>query len=256
MKDNNRFSLSGRVALVTGGSRGIGRAIALGLAEAGADVAVVSRTLADLEVVVEEIQDLGRRGLAVDVDVSQGAEVERLTRRLLDAFGRVEILVNSAGISPVFTGGLKMSEADWRRILDVNLTGTFLVTRSVAQTMVEAGQGSIINLVSVGARVGLPRLAAYCASKAGVEAMTRVLALEWADHGVRVNAIGPAYVSTDMTAGLRAHPQLGPAILDQTPLGRFATPDDVVGAAVYLASEAASYVTGQTLFVDGGWLSQ
>lgn len=254
--NSNRFSLADKVGLVTGGSRGIGRAIAIGLAEAGADVAVASRTLADLETVVAQIEDLGQEGLAVEVDVSRSSDVEALTGRVLEAFGRVEILVNSAGISPVYTGGLKISEADWRRILDVNLTGTFLVTRSVAATMVEAGQGSIINLVSVGARVGLPRLTAYCASKAGVEAMTRVLALEWADHGVRVNAIGPAYVSTDMTAGLRAHPELGPAILDQTPLGRFATPDDVVGAAVYLASEAASYMTGQTLFVDGGWLSQ
>lgn len=254
--ESTRFCLAGMNALVTGGSRGIGRAIALGLADAGADVAVASRTLSDLEAVVAEIQDLGRRGLAVDVDVSRSADIERLTSQVLDAFGHVEILVNSAGISPVFTGGLKIPEAEWRRILDVNLTGTFLVTRSVAPTMLEAGRGSIISLVSIGARVGLPRLVAYCASKAGVEAMTRVLALEWAEQGVRVNAIGPAYVSTDMTAGLRDHPQLGPAIVDQTPIGRIAAPEDVVGAAIYLASDAASYVTGQTLFIEGGWLAR
>jgi NAD(P)-dependent dehydrogenase (short-subunit alcohol dehydrogenase family) len=254
--DRDRFGLTGKVALVTGGSRGIGRAIALGLAETGADVAVASRTLPDLEGVVQQIRDRGRRGLAVKADVSRTSDIETLAGRVLDAFGRVDVLVNSAGISPVFTSALKISETDWRHILDVNMTGTFLVTCSIGRLMVQARQGSIINLVSIGARVGLPRLVAYCASKAGVEAMTRVLALEWAEHGVRVNALGPAFVSTDMTSGLRDHPRLGPAIVEQTPLGRFATPDDIVGAAIYLASDASSYVTGQTLFVDGGWLSR
>lgn len=253
---NNRFSLVGKIALVTGGSRGIGRAIALGLADTGADVAVASRTLPDLEAVVREIEAREQRGLAVAADVGRTPDIEMITERVLDAFGHIDVLVNSAGISPVYTGALKITEADWRRVLDVNLTGTFLMARAVGQLMVRAGQGSIINLVSIGARVGLPRLAAYCASKAGVEAMTRVLALEWAEQGVRVNAIGPAYVSTDMTAGLRNHPRLGPALLDQTPLGRFAATDDVVGAAIYLASDASSYVTGQTIFVDGGWLSR
>lgn len=249
------FSLTGKAALITGGSRGIGRAIALEFAEVGADVAIASRTPADLEATACEIEDRGRRGLAVAADVSRAADVEAMTKQVLEAFDRIDVLVNNAGISPTYTRALKLTEADWRRTLDVNLTGTFLVSQAVGRHMVAAGSGSVINLASIGAQVGLPRLAAYCASKAGIRALTQVLALEWAEHGVRVNAIGPAYVATEMTAGLREHPHFRPQILDQTPLGRFAEPDDIVGAAIYLASEASRYVTGETLFVDGGWLA-
>jgi len=202
----DRFSLSGKIALVTGGSRGIGRAIALAFARAGADVTVTSRNRADLEAVADEIKEYGQRSLAVSADVSRSADVEDMVGQVLDAFGHIDVLVNNAGINSAFTRALKLSEERWRRTLDVNLTGTFLVSVAVGQHMVKAGSGSVINLISIGARVGLPRLAAYCASKAGIEALTRVLALEWAEHGVRVNAIGPSYVATDMTAGFIDHP--------------------------------------------------
>jgi NAD(P)-dependent dehydrogenase (short-subunit alcohol dehydrogenase family) len=252
----SRFSVADKVALITGGSRGIGRALALGFADAGADVAVASRTLADLESVVRDVEALGRRGLATAADVAAEGDVQRMLDQVLETFGRVDVLVNNAGISPAFTRTLKLSPADWRRTVDVNLTGTFLVSQAVGQHMVAAESGSVISVASIGARVGLPRLAAYCAAKAGIEALTRVLALEWAEHGVRVNAIGPAFVATDMTAGLRDNAYLRQMLLDQTPLDYFATPDDMVGAALFLASDAARYITGQTIFLDGGWLAR
>ncbi len=229
--------------------------MALAFARAGADVTVTSRNRADLEAVADEIKEYGQRSLAVSADVSRSADVEDMVGQVLDAFGHIDVLVNNAGINSAFTRALKLSEERWRRTLDVNLTGTFLVSVAVGQHMVKAGSGSVINLISIGARVGLPRLAAYCASKAGIEALTRVLALEWAEHGVRVNAIGPSYVATDMTAGFIDHPYFHSWILEQTPVRRFAEPEDIAGAAIYLASDASLYMTGQTIFVDGGWLA-
>lgn len=252
-----RFSLTGKVALVTGASRGIGRAIALTLAEAGATVAVASRTIEDLEAVASEIERIyGRPALPLRMDVSRADEVNAAAERLVDEFGRIDILVNNAGISPTYTRAINLSEEEWRRTLDVNLTGTFLVCQAIGRHMIEMRQGSVINVGSIGSRVGLPRLAAYCASKAGIEALTRVLALEWVEYGVRVNAVGPGFVTTEMTAGLRGNPYLREVLLKQTPVGRFGEPDDVSGAVLYLASDASRFVTGQILFVDGGWLAQ
>ena len=249
------FSLSGKVALVTGGSRGLGRQIAIAFARVGADVAVSSRSLPLLEEVAGEIEQIGQRGLAVAADVSKAQDVAGLVQKVLDRFGVIDVLVNNAGVSPTFTRALKVSEGDWRRVLDVNLTGTFLVCQAVSPHMIAAGGGSIINIVSVGARVGLPRLAAYCASKAGIEGLTRVLALELVEHNVRVNAIGPGYLSTDMTEGVRQHSFFYSQILQRTPMRRIAEPDEVAGTAIFLASQAASFLTGQTIFVDGGWLA-
>lgn len=249
-----RFSLAGKTALVTGGSRGIGRAIALALADQGARVAVASRSREALEAVVRAMAPA--EGLAVPVDLRDPEQVGAMVGAVLGSFGRIDVLVNSAGVSPAYTSALKLSEEDWHETLEVNLTGPFRTCRAVGRHMVEAGRGSVINVASIGARVGLTRLAAYCASKAGLEALTRVLALEWAGHGVRVNAIGPAFVTTDMSSALLEHPHFGPQLLAQTPLGRFGEAEDVAGAAVYLASDASRYVTGQTLFVDGGWLAR
>lgn len=254
--NEDRFSLAGKVALITGGSRGIGRAIALEYAERGADVAVVSRTAADVEAVAEEIEDRGRRGLGVAADISESSDVDGMVAQVIDIFGRVDVLVNNAGISPVYSKAVKMSEEQWREIIDVNLTGTFLVSVAVGKHMIDAGTGVVINMTSIGTRAGLSRLSAYGASKAGIEALTRVLAIEWVEHGIRVNAIGPAFVATDFTAGLRSHEYLSQKLLDQTPMRRYAEPDDIVGAAVYLASNASQYVTGETIIIDGGWLAQ
>ncbi len=247
------FSLEGRVALVTGAGRGIGRAIALGLAEAGADLVVASRTAADVEAVAALARGLGRRALAVPADVADEAAVANLVARAVATFGRLDALVNSAGISPVYKRAEKTTAAEWDAILAVNLRGAYLCCLAAGRVMLEQGGGSIVNIASIGARVALPRLVAYCASKGGIDQLTKVLAVEWAPRHVRVNAIAPGYVETEMTRGMRENPRLMEQLVAQTPMGRLAKPEEIVGAAVFLLSDAASYVTGQTLFVDGGW---
>ena len=247
------FSLDGRVALVTGAGRGIGRAIAVGLAEAGADLVVASRTPADLEEVAAAARALGRRALVAPADVADEQSVANLVRRALDAYGRLDVLVNSAGISPYYQRAEQMSAAEWDTVLGVNLRGAFLCATAAGRAMIEQGGGSIVSVASIGARVALPRLVAYCASKGGVDQLTKVLAVEWARHNVRVNAIAPGYVETEMTRGLRENPKLQQMLLEQTPMRRLARPEEIVGAALFLASDASSYVTGQTIFVDGGW---
>lgn len=176
------FSLEGKVAIVTGGSRGIGRSITLGYAKAGADLVIASRTLADAEQVADEVLSLGRRGLGVATDVSKSADVTALVETTLDAFGRIDVLVNNAGISPVYTRALKLKEEDWDRILEVNLKGAFLCCQAIGRVMVEQRQGKVINMVSIGATTGLPKFVAYCAAKGGLLQITRVLAQEWAEY--------------------------------------------------------------------------
>lgn len=250
------FSLEGRVAIVTGASRGIGRAIAIGLAEQGADVALASRSEAAALPVVLEIATLGRGALAMGCDVSKAEEVITMVQQTMDRFGRIDILVNSAAISPAFKSSEEMTDEEWREIIDVNLTGTFICCREVGKIMLQQQSGSVINLSSAGGIVGLGKLAAYCASKGGVEQLTKVLALDWASRGVRVNAIAPGYIITDLTALLQKRDDLRADVLGRIPMGRLGTVREVVGAAVYLASDAANYVTGQTLCPDGGYLSQ
>ena len=249
----SRFSLSGEVVVVTGGSRGIGRAIAIGLAEAGADVVIASRTRTDLDQVVEEVRARGRNSFGVPTDVSRAADVAALVKTTLETFGRIDVLVNSAGISPVYSRAVHLREDDWDQIIAVNLTGAFLCCQAVGRVMVEQQSGKIINVGSIGATTGLPRFVAYCASKGGLLQITRGLALEWAEHNVQVNAIAPGYIETDMTAGLEHNPQLLNEIVQRTPMGRMGKPDEVVGAALLLASSASSYITGHMLYVDGGW---
>ncbi len=252
-----RFDLSGQVALVTGASRGIGLAIALALADAGADLALAARNRELLEEARQRVERAGRRGSVIVADVSRSDDAERMVQECLAEHGRLDAFVHSAGISPYYKRAERLTEREWTEVIQTNLTGAFLCNRAAGRQMISAGRGGrIVNIVSIGSRVGLPRLASYCAAKAGVESLTRVLALEWAQHNILVNAIGPAYIATDMSKGLRENPRLNKSIMDQTPLGRLGKPKEVAGMAVYLASPAASYVTGQTFFVDGGWLAQ
>jgi NAD(P)-dependent dehydrogenase (short-subunit alcohol dehydrogenase family) len=249
------LSLDNKVVIITGGSRGIGRAIALAYAEAGADVVIASRSPADVEKVADLVRDSGRRGLGVPTDVSRSSDVAALVEATMQEFGRIDVLVNGAGISPVYTRALKLKEEDWDRILAVNLKGAFLCCQAVGRVMVEQQEGKVVNIASIGSTTGLPRFLAYCAAKGGLMQITRVLANEWAEDNVQVNAIAPGYFETDMTAGLERNPRLLDEIIRRTPMRRLGQPNEIVGAAILLASPASSYITGHTVYVDGGWSS-
>lgn len=250
------FSLAGRNAVVTGASRGIGRAIAVGYARAGASVVVAGRDSGRLQPTVDEIATLGGRAIPIAADVTVAADVTRLAAEAEEALGPIDVLVNNAGGSPIYRRAEVITDEEWEAVVGLNLDGTFRCCREFGQRMVARRSGRIVNLVSIGARVALPRLAAYCAAKAGIEGLTRALAVEWAEYGVLVNALGPAFVETDLTRGLRENERIRTGLLAQTPLGRFAQPDEVVGAALLLASPAGSYLTGQTIYVDGGWTAR
>jgi gluconate 5-dehydrogenase len=247
--------LDNKVAIITGGSRGIGRAIAIAYAEAGADVVIASRSPSDVEKAAEQVRDSGRRGLGVPTDVSRSADVSALVEATMKEFGRIDVLVNGAGISPVYTRALKLKEEDWDHILAVNLKGAFLCCQAVGRVMVEQQEGKVVNIASIGSTSGLRRFIAYCAAKGGLLQITRVLANEWAEDNVQVNAIAPGYFETDMTADLERNPRLLEEIIRRTPMRRLGQPNEVVGAAILLASSASSYITGHTLYVDGGWSS-
>jgi len=255
MEPSGMFHLAGKTAIVTGASRGIGEAIAKGFAKAGADLILVSRNRVALEQVAGEIRGFGRRAFPLAADVGVPEEIERAVGATLEIFPRLDILVNNAGISPVLRRADELAPNEWEEILKVNLTGTFRFCQSVGKVMIQQGGGKIINMVSVGAVVGFPRQVGYCAAKGGVLQLTRVLAIDWAKFNIQVNAIGPSYLETELTQGMRKSKVISENLLRRTPMGRFGKPEEVVGAALYLASDASSYVTGQTLFVDGGWLA-
>ncbi len=245
------ISLEGKVALVTGGSRGIGRASAIGLAEAGADVAVASRKLADLEKVAGEIAALGRNALAVAAHVGRIEEIGNLVTRVMDEFGRIDILVNNAATNPVMDSALDVEERAWDAIMNLNLKGLFFLSQAVARAMREQGGGTIVNVTSVeGISPGI--LPVYAISKAGVVMATKVMAKEWSQYHIRVNAIAPGLTKTRFSEALWNNPEILRATLSNTPMGRIAGPQEMVGAVVYLASELSSYVTGQVLAIDGG----
>jgi gluconate 5-dehydrogenase len=246
----SEFDLSGRVCVVTGGGRGIGRAIAEALAWHGATLVLSGRTETTLADVAAAI---GERASTFVADVSREAEVLALRDAVLARHGRLDVLVNNAGINPIFRGIERTTLEDWQSIIDINLTGTFLCCKHLGGAMAERGKGSIINISSVAGHVGMLRSVPYCASKGGVEMLTRALALDWATQGVRVNTLAPGWVDTDLTHGLLRHDVHGKRLLDHTPMGRFATAGDMVGAAVFLASDASAYMTGQSLVIDGGW---
>lgn len=247
------WSLESKVAIITGGSRGIGRSIALAFAGEGANVVIASRTSKDINQVVEEICSSGQRATGVITDVCRSDQVTMLVNSTLETFGRIDILVNNAGISPVLTRALKLKEEDWDRILAVNLKGAFLCCQAVGNVMVQQRKGKVINMTSVGGTSGLPKFVAYCAAKGGLIQVTRVLAQEWAEYNVQVNAIAPGYIETDMTLGLENTPWMLEEIVRRTPMHRLGHPNEVVGAALLLASDASSYITGHILYVDGGW---
>jgi gluconate 5-dehydrogenase len=247
-----KFDLSGKTALVAGGHGGIGKAIALGLAEAGADVAVASRTLEPLEAVAKEIRAGGRRALAVSMDITSEASVAQMVGSLVQTFPRLDILVNAAGLA-IRKPADSFPAEDFRRVLDINTTGTFLVSQAIGRLMIKQKAGSIINVSSVRGEYGLPAdYAAYCASKGAVNTLTKTLACEWAKYNVRVNAIAPTIVETDLTRGALANPDYARMMKSRIPMGKWAMPEDTVGATIFFASEASSFITGQILYIDGG----
>jgi len=241
--------LTNQIAVVTGAGRGIGRAIALKFANEGADVVVVSRTQENSEKVANEIGALGRKAWAFAVDVADSAAVSAAAEKILADCGKVDILVNNAGVT---RDGLlmRMSDADWDTVLNTNLKGAFLVTKAFSRAMIKARAGRIINISSVIGLIGNAGQCNYAASKAGLIGFTQSAAKELAGRGITVNAIAPGFIETDMTAELK--PEMKEALLKQIPLGCLGQSDDIAGAALYLASPAARYVTGQVLTVDGG----
>lgn len=249
------FDLSGRVAIVTGAGAGLGALFAEALAEAGASVACADLRLERVQETVSRLDEMGGAGLAIEANVADEGAVGRMIAQTVERFGQVDILVNNAGTAAVGPPEA-LSLADWQRVVDVNLTGVFLCAREAARAMIAAGTGGrIINIASIlGAAASEPvPAAAYAATKGAVVNLTRDLAVHWAPHGILVNAIGPAYFPSEMTGGIFESPEILEEIERRTPLGRVGRLEELKGPVVFLASDASSYVTGQTLFVDGGW---
>lgn len=242
------FDLTGKVCIVTGAGRGIGRGMAEALARHGATVVLAGRTLATLQ---EAAAAIGDRAIAQVADVSREADVIALRDAVLARAGKIDVLVNNAGVNPIFRGIERISLDEWQQIIDVNLTGVFLCCKHLGGAIGQGG--SVINISSVAGHGGLPRSVPYCASKGGVELLTKALALDWAKRGVRVNTLAPGWVDTDLTHGLLEHDVHGARLLDRTPMGRFAVPNDLAGGVVFLASDASAFMTGQSLVIDGGW---
>jgi len=244
--------LTGKVAIVIGGAGGIGYVQALGLADAGADVVVASRKLEHLEPVVREIQAGGRKSLAVPVEVTQERSVVAMVDSVLNEFSHIDILVNAHGLAirkPADTFPID----EWQQVMDVNTRGTFICCQAVGRVMIKQRSGRIINLSSVRGRYGLPAdYAAYCPSKGAVDTLTRTLACEWAKYNVLVNAVAPTIVETELTRPALADPEYAKRMRSRIPLGRWAMPEDIVGATVFFASKASDFITGQILYIDGG----
>jgi NAD(P)-dependent dehydrogenase (short-subunit alcohol dehydrogenase family) len=246
------FSLAGKVAVVTGGGRGFGKAMALGLAEAGADVVLASRTQEELDAVAGEIRSRGRKALAINTDMLQRSSIENLAAKTMEAFGKVDILINNAGQGQ--TGPfLKITEEQWDRTIDVNLKGYFHCTQVFGQHMFKAKSGRVINISSAMGDHPLAFLTPYAASKGAINAMTRCLAQEWATRGITVNAIAPSYFATDINKHSMEDEKVSQMIMSKTPVNRWGRVEELVGLVIYLASDASSYMTGAVLPLDGGW---
>ena len=246
------FDLTGKVAMVTGSTRGLGEVTAKALGKAGADVAVCGRNRADLDRVSTDIKDLGRDSAGFVLDVTLKDKVQEGVDQILKHFGKVDILVNNAGVNyrvPV----LEFPEESWDLIINTNLKGYFLVAQAVVPQMLERGYGKVINMSSIFGMTPLPNQLAYASSKGGVDQMTKVMALEWAKEGVRVNAIGPTYFETELVAEIRNDPERFNFINERTPMGRWGRPPELEGIVIFLASPASDFITGQTIYIDGGW---
>ena len=248
--------LEGKVAVVTGASRGIGEAIAIALADNGADVAVLARTESDLARTAAQVRERGRKSEVQVCDVVSAASVTASFEGVWETFGRVDILVNNAGSRQNFKTVDQLPESEWDAIVDVNLKGVFLCSREAARLMMRNGGGSVVNVASIAGPVAFPRIGAYCAAKAGVIALTRVMAAEWAEHHIRVNAVAPGWIESPMNVELRTEPQNAETfkqLRNQTFLKRFGRPREVADVIAFLASPEASYIDGEVMYIDGGW---
>ena len=248
----DRFRLDGKVALITGGTSGIGRAIVEGFAEAGADVAVVSRT--PNSELADAITSMGRQYLHHSTDLSDRNQTRKVVSTVIEAMGGLDILVNNSGVLPR-SPAEAFAEGDWDATLEVNLSATFLLCREAGKYMIQNGKGKIINTASILAFQGGINVLAYTASKHGITGLTKTLANEWASKGINVNAIAPGYIVTELTAALEQDPVRGKNILNRIPTGRWGQPEDIAGAALFLASPASDFVNGTVLTVDGGWMA-
>lgn len=248
------FDLTGKVALFVGGGGGLGKTISLGLAKAGADVIPVSRNQERNKEVVEEIKALGRKSLLTSVDVTNEEDVKRLVDEVVTEFGRIDILINAAGKN-YKKPALELTGEEWDDVLTVNLKGTFLACKVVGEKMIIQKSGKIINIASLGSHLGITRSAAYCASKGAVLQLTKVLAAEWAPYGINVNCISPGYFKTPLTEKMLSVKETYDKIVNRTPMQRLGLPEDLVGAAIFLCSDASNFVTGSTIAVEGGFLS-
>ena len=252
----DQFRLDGRVALITGGSGGLGAVFARALAGAGANVALLGRRIEAAQAVGDAVEaETGRRPIAVTADVTDPAGVQKAVSDVRETWGKIDILINSAGVN-VRKPSVEFGLDDWQRVMDVNLTGSFICSQAVAPGMIEAGWGRIINLSSMFGLVGMPERPAYTAAKGGLIQLTRTFAVEWAKHNVLVNALAPGPFATEINRPLLDNPEIYHAFADNVPLGRWGRPDELAGPIVFLASEASSFMTGAVLTVDGGWTAQ
>jgi NAD(P)-dependent dehydrogenase (short-subunit alcohol dehydrogenase family) len=248
------FDLTGKVAIVTGAGRGIGRAVAMGLAASGASVVLAARTAEQIQAAADEIQAGGGKALAVPTDLTDTAQIERLATETVSAFGRIDILVNNAARS-FLRGLMDLREDGWDKVFNTNVKAAWLLSRAAARTMMEQKSGRIINITTVGAEKAELGMAAYGCSKAALKMLTRCMAREWAIFGIQVNAVGPGLTRTEFSQPIWSNPDIAKLVTAHLPLGRIAEPEEIVPAVLFLASDAASYMTGETIYVDGGALT-